>query len=182
MRLARLSLPLLALAACNGEDDSIADEQRERAEAAAASADGELLLPGRWETKSRLTATDRTDISEEEKAALIGQDVALDQCLPADEAARPDPNFLIASDVSECEYERFEMADGIISATLACTATPGEVTMNLDGTYTPTSYAIEALATTTGIPGPNVNSSATLSGTWLGDCPDPREQAEPDKD
>ena len=181
MSLTRLSLalPLAALAACGEQASSVAEQNDARAQAAAQTVvDPNALKPGRWETKTLITSLGGSTSEAREQAN--GKESALDQCLPQKEARRPDSNFFAGGDSSECQYTSFEMRNGRIDAKMSCTVTPGTVTMSLAGDYTPTSYALDATATTSGTPGGST-TKAKLSGTWIGPCADPANQRAPEE-
>ena len=180
------ALPLVLLAACAEQQPqrhqaSVAAENDARAASVAKAASPAIFQAGRWETKTSITSVSATAIDPASKREIVAQESALDQCLPAEEVRRPDANFFAGGDGSECQYSKFEMANGRIDARMNCTATPGTITMKLDGTYTPTSYALNARATTTGVPGAPANTSAKLSGTWIGPCTNPNAQRAPEE-
>lgn len=176
-----LALPLAALAACGQEPQgSVAEENKERAEAAAAPADPDALIPGRWETKSSIGSVSNSGLTAEGRGQVAAQESALDQCLEPEEARRPDANFFVGGDSGECEYTKLVMAEGRLDATMSCTATPGSTTITLAGVYTPISYELDASATTAGTGGAAQTTTARLSGTWLGPCGDPDAQRAPE--
>ena len=176
------AVPLALLAGCQQQQRaSVAAENDARAAAAAQAVNPALFKAGRWETKTDIQSVTGASMEASTKRDIVAQKSALDQCLPADEVARPDANFFAGGDGSECQYSKFAMANGRIDATMSCTATPGTITMTLDGTYTPTSYRIDASAATTGVPGAPSNTTARLSGTWIGACNNPNAQRAPEE-
>jgi hypothetical protein len=175
------ALPLAALCACSSEapQPSLDDQNQERAEQVAKTADPDAFVAGRWETKTEIGGASNSGLDSSGKKQLAAQTSALDQCLPPDEVRRPDPNFFAGGDASECKYTRFAAANARLDATMVCTATPGSITITLAGSYTPTSYALDSSATTSG-PSP-MTTTAKLSGTWLGPCGDPDDQRAPEE-
>lgn len=176
---------VLALAACgNGDARSVDAENQARAAMAAAAAKPvagpNMLAPGQWETKTRLRSIDQPGMDAETRRQLLGEDTSIDQCLPPEEARRPDANFFAGGGGSECSYTRFNMRGGKIAAVMGCNAGPGSITLKISGTYTPTSYQLDAATTTSGVPGAPASTTARLSGTWLGACLDPSSQRAPE--
>jgi hypothetical protein len=176
VRTSMIALALAALAACGPQQPSsqgktVAQENDVRADAAAKGADPNALLAGRWETKQEIVGVAKAGLEAQSKREIAAASSASVQCLPALSSKRPDANFFAGSSESECKYRRFSMRDGRLDATIVCTATPGSITMTLHGDYTPTSYALDATAVTSGVP--NVmRTNARITGTWLGACPE----------
>lgn len=174
------TLPVL-LAACQQQQPqpSVDAQDQNRAEQVAQTEDPNTLKPGKWETKQEIQGVAKADLSAQSKAEISKSAAAIDQCLAPDEAHRPDANFFAGSDASACEYSRFSMHDGLLDAAISCTVTPGTMTMTLKGRYTPTTYALDATATTSGTGDSPITTSAKLTGTWLEACPDPGAQRAP---
>ncbi|MDB5697850.1 MAG: hypothetical protein JWN69_654 [Alphaproteobacteria bacterium] len=171
-----MALALTALAACGSQQPTsngktVAQENDVRAGAAAHGADPNALLAGRWETKQEIRGVAKAGLDAQSKRDIAAASGASSQCLPPEASKRPDANFFAGGDESECRYSRFNMRHGRLDATIVCTATPGAITMTLHGKYTPTSYALDATAVTSGVP--NVmKTRAKITGTWLGACPE----------
>jgi hypothetical protein len=183
VRYISLLLPLAALAACGGPQpaDPLDPEDRAQAnEIVAEVSNADMLMAGQWETKSLIRSIAASGLPAESKEEIKGTEAAIVQCLPEEDRARPTPRFFTGSDEGECSYGSFSMKDGKIDAAMACTGTPGSLNFALSGTYTQTSYDIDARATRSGGAGAAVNGSAKLSGTWLGAC-EGRPTAEPAK-
>lgn len=173
-------LPVVFVSACKDRAPSVDAQNKDRAEAAGRTADPNSFMPGKWETKQDIQAVHNANLNAESKADIRRTEASIDQCLPPEESKRPDANFFAGGDESECRYTKFAMQNGKLNATMSCTATPGTITMTLNGTYTPTSYALDATATTSGIPDAPSRTTAKLVGTWLGPCPDESKQRAPE--
>jgi len=179
VRRSLMILPLALLGACEQPQATATPKNDERPRQAALAADTNLLQPGRWETKTRIDWVDKAGLTAEARREILNQESALDQCLPDNEARRPDANFFAGGDGSECEYKRLAMQGGLVDAVMSCTATPGSIELAMTGTYTRTSYSLDATATTLGVPGAPLRTTAKLEGNWLGPCPDPASQRAP---
>lgn len=176
------ALPLAVLCACSSEapQPTVAEQNKARADQVARTADSDAFVPGRWETKTSIGSVSNSGLNAGGKKELVAQESAIDQCLPPEEARRPDANFFAGGDGSECEYTSFAAANGRLNAAMTCNATPGSLTITLAGTYTPTSYQLDATATNSATPGAPMTTTARLSGTWLGPCGDPDQQRAPE--
>ena len=172
-------VPLALVSACKEQSPSVDAQNKDRAAAAAETADPNSLLAGKWETKQDIQAVYKADLNAASKEEIRKTSASLDQCLPPEEQKRPDANFFAGGDESECSYTEFAMRNGRLNATMSCTATPGTISMTLAGTYTPTSYALNATATTTGIADAPMRTTARLIGTWIGPCPNEESQRAP---
>jgi len=174
-----IAFALAALAACGPQQPSsqgktVAQENDVRADAAAHGADPNALLAGRWETKQEMVGVAKAGLEAQSKREIAAASSASTQCLMTlAEGKRPDANFFAGGEESECKYRSFRMRNGRLNATIICNATPGSITMTLSGNYTPTTYALDATAVTSGVPNA-MRTSAKLTGTWLGACPDRR--------
>ena len=180
------ALPFALTAGCGQQQPqqqraSVAADNEARAAVAAETAPPALFKAGRWETKTEIKTVSARELDASSKREIVAQESALDQCLPEKEARRPDANFFAGGDGSECQYSKLLMKNGRIDATMNCSATPGTIVMTLDGSYTATSYRMDASATTTGVPGAPSNTTARLSGTWLGPCTNPDAQRAPEE-
>jgi hypothetical protein len=178
VRTSMIALALAALAACGPQQPSsqgktVAQENDVRADAAAHGANPNALLAGRWETKQEIIGVAKAGLDTQSKREIAAASSASTQCLMTpDEGKRPDANFFAGGEESECKYRSFSMRNGRLDATIICNAT-GSITMTLRGKYTPTSYALDATAVTSGVPNA-MRTSAKLTGTWLGACPERR--------
>ena len=180
IRTALIILPVVLVSACKEQASSVDAQNKDRAAAAAETADPNSLMAGKWETKQDIEAVHKADLNAESKEEIRKTSASIDQCLPPEESKRPDANFFAGGDESECRYTQFAMRGGKLNATMSCTATPGTINMTLAGTYTPTSYALNATATTTGIEDAPMRTTARLIGTWIGPCPDEASQRAPE--
>lgn len=170
----------LVLAACN--------QQPAAAPVAQASAEGtiqtplgtavdrpaatrqDILTPGQWELAQVTRSITGGNVTPEMRTALVGKTVAYDACIPAEEAAAPDANFFAGGSTNECKYTSHEWKNGKLSATIACNATPGAITMTMNGTYDPTTMVAEATMTTRGAEGGDITQNVQLKGRRLGVC------------
>lgn len=104
----------------------------------------ERLQPGLWEAETHVTeitwgnlAGDRLSQAQRLKAEQQGRRMTATECLTADEVNSRYSGISLGN--GDCQFERFAMADGRLSAQGKCIGTPdGDVTMIISGEYSPT--------------------------------------------
>lgn len=169
---------LLLLAACNQPPSTPQAQQAAgaapapvgtRVDAPAATRQ-DILTPGQWELASTTRSVSGANVTAEMRKATVGKTAAIDACIPTDEAALPDANFFAGGSTNECKYTDHDWKNGKLSATIACNATPGAITMRMTGTYDATTLVADATMTTSGAEGGNIEQSVQLKGRRLGQC------------
>jgi len=130
----------------------------------------DILTPGQWELAQVTRSITGGNVTPEMRTALVGKTVAYDACIPADEAAAPDANFFAGGSTNECKYTDHDWKNGKVSATIACNATPGTITMTMNGTYDPTTMVADATMTTRGAESGDITQNVQLKGRRLGVC------------
>jgi len=130
----------------------------------------DILSPGQWELAQVTRSITGGNVTPEMRTAMVGKTVAYDACIPADEAAAPDANFFAGGSTNECKYTDHDWKNGKLSATIACNATPGAITMTMKGTYDPTTLVADATMKTRGAEGGDITQNVQLKGRRLGAC------------
>lgn len=130
----------------------------------------DILTPGQWELASITRSVSGDNVTAEMRKAMIGKTAAIDACIPPDEAALPDANFFAGGSTNECKYTEHDWRNGKLSATIACNATPGAITMKMTGTYDATTMVADATMTTSGADSGNIVQTTQLKGRRLGAC------------
>lgn len=128
------------------------------------------ITPGQWELASVTRTVTGDTVTPEMRTALVGRTAAIDTCIPASQAARPDPNFFTGGSANECQYTQAEFANGKLSATIACNGNAGTTTMQLGGTYDATTIVADATMKTDGAESGNMSQSVQLKGRRIGEC------------
>jgi hypothetical protein len=175
-RLAVLSIPPLALAACNSAP-SVTATNASVAEVSnkvdAAVAGGQFVSPGRWETKVTILDISVPDmppqIAQQMKAQMSkGQTHA--SCLTPEEAKKPRGDFFGAQ--KDCRYDHFTMAGGSIDARMICARGGQTQTMTMKGTYSADSYRMAMTADGSGTKGPMgaMSMKMTIDAKRTGAC------------
>jgi len=128
------------------------------------------LTPGQWELAGTTKSITGRKITAEMRMAMVGKTAAYDSCIPADEAGLPDANFFAGGSTNECKYTDHDWKNGKLSATIACNATPGAITMTMNGTYDATTMVADATMITRGAEGADVTQNVVLRARRLGEC------------
>jgi hypothetical protein len=139
-----IMLPLcLAAAACSsGEDSSAA-----KGEAATPA----TMAPGQYATDMEVKTFRSTDGTPPAVKAAVGDKSAGAGCVAA---GSPPPAELFAGPDNKCTYKNSYIKEGLINASLDCTAkgVTGQVMYNVQGSYTATGFDV-TVDTTTYLPG-----------------------------
>lgn len=165
-----------ALAGCNSSPSVTATNasvEEVSNKLAAASANGQFLSPGRWETT--MTITDMTvpgmpPGATEKMKAQMGKGRTIASCLTPEEAKAPKGNFFGAQ--SDCVYDHYTMGGGKIDAKMVCRAEGHSRTVALAGTYGPDTYSMAVDSSASGAPGPmgSVSVKMKMDARRTGAC------------
>ena len=160
---------LLLLAACGSSDK----DREQSPEEVANEMSAVKLRPGQWEATNEILTATAPGIPPEALRQMVGQKTSVSNCVTPEQAANPSANFLSAQKDSKCSYQDFSMKGGRMSGTMTCSgpAMPGKMVMKMEGTYQPTSYAMNMDMGTEGLPGGmNMTVKARTIGRRIGPC------------
>lgn len=179
MRSPCLSLACVALlAGCgdSGSDDAVQLDPDPREPESMAT---QPLRPGLWELSETIGEVDQATMRAREEAEIEEDGHRRGEtrtvCLPADYADRPPVEFWSGAG-NVCAYDRFDAVEGDLGAALSCNATPGTVSVALDGAYGATEFDLAMTVTRTGTGDENITVDGRLEGEWLGECPVAEEE------
>jgi len=182
----KFSLVLLActaaLAACNKGPEvdvknasvgEVAEKVRE------AAGDGNLISPGRWETKVSVLDIDMPGMPPQFAARMkesIGkvQGGNLATCLTEADVKKPKGDFF-ARGAKNCRYDHFTMSGGKIDAAMSCTnpgpgGTPTTMAMTVVGSYSSDSYEADMTMNATGGPQGGMKMRSHTESHRVGEC------------
>lgn len=134
--------------------------------------------PGEWETRVEVLDIQLAGVPEG-AAARLGQALkaqaqsATRHCLTAEDANKPQAEMLTGGVNNRCRFRRFSMSDGRMQGKLVCAGGPGggEMTIETDGRFTATSFAMQsALQTGSGGAAPAMTMKMQVNGRRLGAC------------
>jgi hypothetical protein len=171
MTRALLLMPLLLLAACGDAPKKDSESAGPPAEATAPAAI--KLQPGKWQATSELVSMEVPGMPPELAKANVGQKTTFENCITPEQAEKPASDFFTNAQNTDCKAQDFTMAGGKLAATMTCVDrnTPGEMTMTMDGDYTPISYAATMTMVTSGAPGGGeMKITAKTEGKRIGEC------------
>lgn len=131
------------------------------------------LRPGLWELAETIGEVDQTAMPHADELEVEDDGArrasARTVCLPAAYADRPQSTFWAGSG-NACDYDRFEMADGALASSLSCNATPGTLTIALDGRYDATHFDLATTTARRDTGADDITVNGRLEGHWLGEC------------
>jgi hypothetical protein len=161
----------LALAACGPAEQQ---EGRDMTpDEVASELAGVQIEPGLWESSAEIIEVEAPGMPLEVVAQRKGPRGSSRSCITAEQAQRPDANFLAAQQESDCTYRDFSMRDGRMSGTMTCTggAGEGEMQMQMEGEYGPRSYDMTMTMAGEGMgDGQQMTMRVRTQARRIGDC------------
>ena len=133
-----------------------------------------MVEPGLWQSKVAIQEMNIPGLPAE-YAAKMKQTMAersqetSRHCLTQADVKRPKADFFGSQDKS-CKYQHFTMGDGKIDIQMACDREGSSMTMNMTGTYTPTSYAMDMSSTASGGSQQGMSMKMHIDSNRVGEC------------
>lgn len=166
----------LALAACSGGGDGAdADGDGEiSSEEARAEAGNVRLEPGEWEVTTQITEIDAPDMPEGVREMMreqMGQSTTYNHCITPEQANNPEADMFGGDEDQNCSYSEFNMSGGNMLIEASCAPEgAGEMTMRMEGSYSPSEYDMTMNMTTSGSPMGSMTMSGETTGRRVGEC------------
>jgi hypothetical protein len=174
-----LSLIALPLAACNSGGPIVTATNASGAEVsakvAAATGNGEMVQPGRWEGTTVIADMKMPLLPADQQASLagkMGKPDKLVSCVTPEEA-KANKAFFTGSDDKSCKYDHFTMSGGKLDAAMSCAQADGKMSATLTGTYSATSYHMTMASSTEGRkdnPYGTMSMKVTVDAQRVGEC------------
>lgn len=181
MRNALLVITLAALAGCgsaenepdvearNATVEEVAEQVREAGEEAS------FIRAGKWVstvTFEEMTAPGMPPQAAEQMRKMMGEGRRYESCLAEDQVQRPAEDFFAGGGDNQCRYEHFTMGGGKIDAKMICARGESSQVMEMDGSYTPTSYEIRMTTSLDGAPPPasEMRMRMRVEAQRVGEC------------
>lgn len=168
-----LAAPVLLLCGCdkgvdmkNASASEVADTVKE------ATADGQFVSPGRWESTMTMVDMSMPGMPPEAQAqmkGIMGKPKTFTSCLTEADAKKPREDFFSGGD-SKCRYEHFTMSGGVIDAAMICNDQGGVRTMTMKGSYAPERYQMAMTAKSSGGPGGGMSMKMEMDAKRIGAC------------
>ncbi|ODP36693.1 DUF3617 domain-containing protein [Sphingomonas turrisvirgatae] len=168
-------IPLIALAACGGNDVSLTNASPQEVASKVDAAGGLRFKPGKWEITVQTLAVDIPGLDPATKKqmsdTMLKKSQTTASCITSEQAKSP-PAEVIARSQGRCKYEKFEIDGGSIDGTLVCPAqgAGGPMKMRVAGTFDETSFMIDNDMESAAPNGPAIKIKAKSSGKRIGDC------------
>ena len=107
---------------------------------------GSPIEPGLWETKATYSEIDIPGLppqyAEKMKQDMaMGRDKPSHHCIKPEDVKQPSESFFGAD--KDCKFQHFTMGGGKMDVAMLCKAEGTTRTMNMSGTYTPTTYSLD---------------------------------------
>lgn len=165
---------MLPLAACNkpAVDEKNASVEDVTEKVRQVSKDEGFVRPGKWVSTVSVEEMTMPGMPPEAAAQMkkmIGQTHTSESCLTPEEAKQPKTDFFGGND--ECRYDHFTMGHGKIDAAMRCTRSGTTQVMQMNGTYSPDTYAMHMKSNVEGGgPGAGVSMQMKVDAKRVGDC------------
>jgi hypothetical protein len=163
----------LLLAACGQQAGNNSQAAKGGAGTRAAAADpGFIMQPGEWETTMVMDMAAMADLPPGVTLPRP-QPLTTRSCITPEEV-RDARAALLGRGTNrhgvDCDYGGVTIAGGHISGTSTCRSANVEMTMTMDGTFSPTAYDMtQQMRTTVG--GRTRDSTGHITGRRIGECP-----------
>lgn len=113
-----------------------------------------MVQPGLWESKVTVQELNIPGMPPEyagkmKQAMAENREQSSKHCLSPDDVKKPKEEFFAGRDKS-CHYEHFTMGSGKIDIEMVCNEEGATQTTNMNGSYTPTSYAMDMSSNASG--------------------------------
>jgi hypothetical protein len=164
-------LAVLALGACK-KDTVVAKNESEEAVAKKVAASNLKPEPGRWESNMKLARMDLPNVPPQTKAMMdkrMGVTQTFTTCLTPEQVNQPNAGFF-QKGANDCTYDHFVMAAGTIDARMTCNERGRKMTMTMQGSYTPTNYAINITTQGEMNPGTPMSMEMSIAARRVGAC------------
>lgn len=171
IRIAIMPLVLLAAACGSGEDDAtiengaagedVVEKMRDAVE------EGSLMAPGEYETRVEIVDVEMPGLPDEfaeQVRAAMGKPFR--GCLTEADLDRPDESFF-AGENSDCSYDKFDMTDGRVNASMRCVAEGSTQRMTMVGQYREDGYDMKVEMTSDD---PQSRMSWNINAQRVGNC------------
>lgn len=147
----------LALAACGSEpavDETNASVEEVSEKVREASRDRGLVQPGKWVSTVSIEEMSMPGMPAdmaERMQAMASRTRTAETCLTKEDVEKPKEDFFGGNE--QCRYDHFTMKGGKIDAAMRCSQDGVTQLMEMKGTYSSTSYAMQMKSRTEGGPG-----------------------------
>jgi len=132
-----------------------------------------MVEPGLWQSKAVIQEMDMPGIPQQ-YLAQMKQSIAehrnetSSHCIKPEDVKKPKEDFFGAD--KACKYDHFTMGGGKIDVAMVCHQEETTQTMNISGSYTPTSYSIDTSMVGTGGHENGMTMKMHVDAERVGEC------------
>lgn len=122
--------------------------------------------PGQWEATVTIQSMSMPGAPPQVAAMMKGKATRQSYCITKEQAAKG-PQEMLKQNPS-CRFTKYSMSGGVISTAMTCSQNGGTMTVQANGTYTPTSFNMSSTALMSGRM--SMRMTSTSSGRRVGPC------------
>jgi hypothetical protein len=134
---------------------------------------GSAVQPGLWEIKATYSEMNIPGLPPQ-YAEKMKQDMAADRekpshhCITPADVKKPDESFFGGD--KDCKFQHFNMGGGTMDVAMVCNREGTTQTMNMTGSYTPTSYSLDMAMNASGGRESGMSIKGHIDGRRVGEC------------
>jgi hypothetical protein len=134
---------------------------------------GTMIEPGLWKSKTIIQEMNIPGLPEQ-YAAQMKQSIAehrnesTSHCIKPEDVKKPKEDFFGAD--KSCRYDHFTMGGGKIDVAMVCHEEETTQTMNMSGSYTPTSYSMDVSSMGSGGHENGMTMKMHVDASRVGEC------------
>jgi hypothetical protein len=177
-QLACVAASVLCLAACNkgpqvNLKNATGNQVAQAVKQAGVMNSGQMVQPGLWESKVTVEEMNMPGVPAQyldrmKQSMAEHRNQASRRCITADEVKQPKEDFFGAD--KSCKYDHFTMGGGKIDIAMVCHEDETTNTMNVSGSYTPTTYSIDSAMTGSGGAQNGMTMKMHVDSHRVGEC------------
>lgn len=132
-----------------------------------------MIEPGLWETKATYTEISVPGLppqyAEKMKQDMAeGRDKPSHHCIKPEDVKQPKENFFGGD--KNCKFQQFTMGGGKMDVAMLCHEEGATRSMNMSGSYTPTSYSLDMAMNANGGSQSGMNIKGHIDAHRVGEC------------
>lgn len=174
-----LTVSVLALTACNKSPEvdlhnATGNQVVQAVKESGMTSSDAMIRPGLWQSKVTLHEVNIPGMPPEMRGRMKAmmaerQQKSNTHCITAEQVKKPKEDFFGGEDKS-CHYAQFTMGGGKIDIQMVCNEEGMTRTMNMKGTYTPTSYSMDMASQGTGAGQESMSMKMHVDSQRVGEC------------
>ena len=169
---------VLCLTACNKGPEvnlknATANQVSEAVKQSGVADSGQMVQPGLWESKVTVQEMNipgmPAQYADKMKQSIAEhRNEASRHCIKPEDVKKPKEDFFGAD--KSCRYDHFTMGGGKIDVAMVCHREGTTQNMNVNGSYTPTTYSIDTSMTGSGGHENGMSMKMHVDSERVGDC------------